>query len=71
MKGVGARLPFIMVNGGAPIAISLRRLRALNIQTGDWRRNSDLAVLLIALPISAAAFRTPFYHWHHAANGVD
>lgn len=39
----------------------------------DWRRNSDLAVLLYRVadfPPLPALF-SPLYHWHHAANGVD
>lgn len=73
VKGVGARLPFIMVPGGAPIAIFVAIAFTDQYPDRDWRRNSDLAVLLYRVadfPPLPAPF-SPLYHRHHAANGVD
>lgn len=74
VKGVGARLPFIMVPGGAPIAIFVAIALQTNIQTAIGAVILTSLFYFIALPyfppLPAPTF-SPLYHWHHATNGVD
>ncbi len=60
VRGGRAFAVFLLWYTGAPIAISLRSLYCDQYPDRDWRRNSDLAVLLfIALPI----FRRRSHHF--------
>lgn len=72
MCGLGAILQSLGVKGVGACDFRCDRFTD-QYPDRDWRRNSDLAVLLYRVadfPPLPAPF-SPLYHWHHAANGVD